>query len=212
MLTVMPPSFEPAAASPPIADEAALLARLHEGDEAAFEETVRRYGPPLSAVLRRYLPDEHEAQDALQDTFLSAFKALPRFQAESTLGTWLHRIAVNAALMKLRTRRRHPERPIDELLPTFLDDGHRAEPRGPWAPRPDDVAVGRENVELVRRAIDRLPESYRTVLLLRDIDERTTEETAALLEMSVANVKTRLHRARQALRELLDRELGEKRS
>jgi RNA polymerase sigma-70 factor (ECF subfamily) len=212
MLTVMSPSPEPAAAASSSADEVALVTRLRSGDESAFEETVRRYGPPLAAVLRRYLPDEHEAQDALQDAFLSAFKALPRFQGESTLGTWLHRIAVNAALMKLRTRRRRPERPIDDLLPSYLEDGHRAEPRGAWSPRPDEVAVGRENVALVRRAIDQLPESYRTVLLLRDIDEHTTEETAELLELSVANVKTRLHRARQALRELLDQELGGKQS
>lgn len=213
MLTDMSPSPEAAAALPSsFADEATLVARLRAGDEAAFEEAVRRYGPPLSAVIRRYLPDEHEAQDALQDAFLSAFKALSQFQADSALGTWLHRIAVNAALMKLRTRRRRPERPIEDLLPKFFDDGHRADPRGPWSLQPDDVAVGRENVERVRRAIDQLPESYRIVLLLRDIDERTTEETATLLEMSIANVKTRLHRARQALRELLDREFGESRS
>ena len=82
MRTVMSPSPETAAAATSSVDEAALVARLQAGDERAFEETVRRYGPPLSAVVRRYLTDEHEAQDALQDTFLSAFKALPRFQGD----------------------------------------------------------------------------------------------------------------------------------
>lgn len=191
-----------------VEDEAALLARMQSGDDVAFEEAVERYGPPLLSVIRRYLPEENDANDALQETFLSAFKALDRFQGESSLGTWLHRIAVNAALMKLRTRRRHPEQALDGLLPSFLDDGHRAGPRGSWSVAPDDEAIAGETRALVRKAIDELPESYRTVLMLRDIDERTTEETAELLELSPANVKTRLHRARQALRELLDRRLG----
>jgi RNA polymerase sigma-70 factor (ECF subfamily) len=195
----------------PAADlsEADLLALLRAGDDEAFEELIRRHGPQMLAVIRRYLPEESDAQDALQEALLSVFKAIERFQGDSSLATWLHRIAVNAALMRLRTRRRRPEKPIEDLLPHFSDDGHRTEPRADWSVRPDDAAQNAELRGIVRTAIDELPESYRTILLLRDIEERSTEEVADLLELSLANVKTRLHRARQALRELLDRRLGE---
>lgn len=205
----MVPSSNPAAAASAAEAETQLIARLQAGDDAAFDEVVRGYGPQLLAVLHRYLPDESDAHDALQETFLSMFKAIGRFAGDSSLGTWLHRIAVNAALMKLRRRRRKPEQSLDELLPKFTLDGHRAQPRGAWSNVPDEAALGRETRTLVRTAIDQLPEGYRTVLLLRDIEERPTEEVAELLELTPANVKTRLHRARQALRELLDRTYGE---
>lgn len=205
----MVPSSNPAAAASAPEAESQLIARLQAGDDAAFDEVVRGYGPQLLAVLHRYLPDESDAHDALQETFLSMFKSIGRFAGDSSLGTWLHRIAVNAALMKLRRRRRKPEQSLDDLLPKFTLDGHRAGPRGAWSNVPDEAALGRETRTLVRAAIDQLPEGYRTVLLLRDIEERPTEEVAELLELTVANVKTRLHRARQALRELLDRTYGE---
>jgi RNA polymerase sigma-70 factor (ECF subfamily) len=205
----MVPSSNPAAAASAAEAESQLIARLQAGDDGAFDEVVRGYGPQLLAVLHRYLPDESDAHDALQETFLSMFKAIGRFAGDSTLATWLHRIAVNAALMKLRRRRRKPEQSLDDLLPKFTLDGHRAQPRGAWSSVPDEAALGRETRMLVRAAIDQLPEGYRTVLLLRDIEERPTEEVAELLELTPANVKTRLHRARQALRELLDRTYGE---
>jgi RNA polymerase sigma-70 factor, ECF subfamily len=188
--------------------EERLIEGLRAGDDAAYEQLVRTFGPRLLAVIRRFLPSEDDGQDALQDAFLSAFKAIDRFQGDSSLGTWLHRIAVNAALMKLRSRKRRPERPIEDLLPRFLEDGHREHAGPAWAVSHDTAVADRETRELVRRLIDQLPDSYRTILLLRDIEERSTEETAGILELSVANVKTRLHRARQALRELLDPYLG----
>lgn len=189
-------------------DEALLVARLQAGDASAFERLVRAYGPRMLAVIRQLLPQEQDGCDALQDAFLSAFKSIGRFQGESALGTWLHRIAVNAALMKLRTARRRPERPIEELLPQFLEDGHRKHHGRVWTISADSAALDRELQQIVRACIEQLPDSYRVVLVLRDLEERSTEETAELLEMSVANVRTRLHRARQALRELLDPYLG----
>jgi RNA polymerase sigma-70 factor (ECF subfamily) len=199
---------EPAAPRMPVG-EAALVERLRAGDNRAFEELVRTYGPAMTSVIRRYLPSESDSNDALQDAFLSAFKAIDRFEGAAGLATWLHRIAVNAALMKLRTRRRKPETSIDDLLPKFLDDGHREVPAHDWAPTPDRIAENEETRHAVRQAIRELPEQFRAVLLLRDIEERSTDETAELLELSVANVKTRLHRARQALAQLLARRFGE---
>jgi RNA polymerase sigma-70 factor (ECF subfamily) len=182
-----------------------FIDRMLRGEEAAFEELVRTYGGRLLAVTRRYLPSEDDARDAVQDAFLSAFRSLDRFEGQSKLSTWLHRIAVNAALMKLRTRRRKPEQSIEELLPGFLEDGHMSQQASEWrTTRFEDVAERREIAELVRLNIDRLPEGYRNVLKLRDIEEFNTEETAEAMGISVNAVKTRLHRARLALRELLE--------
>jgi len=185
-------------------DEAELLARLRAGDDAAYEWLVRTHSGRLLAVARRFLRSEEDARDAVQEAFVNAFRSIDRFEGGSLLSTWLHRIVVNACLMRLRSRRRKPEERIDDLLPRYLDDGHAAAPTGPWRP---DVGHRLEQAEVrqqVRAAIDRLPDSYRTVLLLRDIEEFDTDEAAEALGISRAAVKTRLHRARQALREQLD--------
>lgn len=184
-------------------DETALVARLQSGDEAAFETLVREYGPRMLAVIRRYLKNDEEAQDALQEALLSVYRGIHRFEGQAQLATWLHRIAANAALMRLR-RRRIDETSIDNLLPKFLEDGHQAHKNPAWNRTPSSALEERETAALVRRAIDDLPEHFRAILLLRDIEERSTEETAQLLDLSIGAVKTRLHRARQALRAMLD--------
>jgi RNA polymerase sigma-70 factor (ECF subfamily) len=189
--------------------ELALLERLRAGDEAAYEALVRTHGPRLLAVARRFLRSEEDARDAVQDAFLSAFRAVDAFQGGARLSTWLHRIVVNAALMKLRTRRRKPEQPIEELLPSFLEDGHMAAPASPWRSEEMDPVERRELSRLLSEAIEALPESYRNVLLLRDIEDLDTEETARAMGISPGAVKTRLHRARQALRGLLEPHLRE---
>ena len=188
-------------------DDEALLTRLRAKDDRAFEALVRRYMARLLSVARRFLKNEEDARDAVQDAFMSAFRSIDGFQSGSKLSTWLHRIVVNAALMKLRTRRRHPEQGIDELLPRFQPDGHQVEESVDWNASAEDIVAREETRELVRRNIDRLPESYRVVLLMRDIEEMTTEETAKALGITTAAVKVRLHRARQALRKLLDDEM-----
>ena len=184
-------------------DEPGLIARLRDGHEAAFEELVRRHGPRLLAVARRILHNEADARDAVQEAFVSAFRALQSFEGQARLSTWLHRIAVNAALMRLRARRRKPEEPIEDLLPRFLEDGHHAAPPTPW-PSAERLVAEREVRDFVRAAIDRLPESYREVLLLRDIEELDTAAAADVLGITENLVKVRLHRARQALRTLLE--------
>lgn len=189
--------------TPDFASERPFLDRLRRNDEAAFEELVRRETPHLLAVARRMLRQEEDAQDAVQQAFLSAFRALPSFNGQCRLSTWLHRIVTNMALMKLRTRSRKPEQGIEELLPRFLDDGHHAEPMSDWSVAADRLMEQREVRSQVRAAIDQLPEAFRTVLLLRDIEELDTDETARLLGLTTGAVKTRLHRARQALATLL---------
>ena len=184
--------------------EADLLTRLRNGDDAAYSELVRENAGRLLAVIRRYLRDESEAQDALQETFISAFKALDRFEGGSKLSTWLHRIAVNAALMRIRSRQRRPEEPIEEWLPRFSDEGRHQRHVAPWPAQALARLERREVRQTVRKAINRLPETHRNVLLLRDIEEFDTATTADLLGISPNAVKIRLHRARQALRTLIE--------
>jgi RNA polymerase sigma-70 factor (ECF subfamily) len=198
--TSPPPAIAP---SPSIPGDADLLARLRTGDEAAYEELVRAETRHLLGVARRLLRNEEDAQDAVQQAFLSAFRALPEFNGQSRLTTWLHRIVTNAALMKLRTRGRRPEDSIEDLLPTFLEDGHHTEQFTEWALPADRKLLRRETRAQVRAAIDALPDGYRTVLLLRDIEEMSTEEAARNLGLNPNTVKIRLHRARQALLKLL---------
>lgn len=204
-----PPSGTDRGGDAEAAAEAALLARLRAGEDAAYDELVRLHGGRLLAVARRFLRSEEDARDALQDAFLSAFRSIERFEGNARLSTWLHRIVVNASLMKLRTRRRKPEQPIDELLPGFLEDGHMQAPASPWRAVELDGAERSQLRELLLRSIDELPEGYRNVLMLRDIEELDTEETAEIMGMTPGAVKTRLHRARQALRSLLAPHLEE---
>jgi RNA polymerase sigma-70 factor (ECF subfamily) len=189
------------------AAEAALLERLRAGEDAAFEELVRTHGGRMLAVARRFLRSEDDAQDAVQDAFLSAFKALDRFEGKSRLSTWLHRIVVNASLMKIRRRKRKPETSLEDLQPGYREDGRIADPPEPWVLPADRTAERNEIFRKVRAAIDELPDNYRTVLLLRDIEELDTAETAELLGVTPNAVKIRLHRARLALRERIDPEL-----
>ena len=186
------------------ASEAAFITRLRAGEPDAFEQLVRNYTPPLLRVARRLLGNDDEARDALQDAFISVFRSIRNFEAGSRLSTWLHRVVVNAALMKLRTRRRHPEEEIEKYLPLFQEDGHQIVPSVEWMESAETALQRKEMRQLVRAAIDRLPDTYRTVLLLRDIEEMSTAETAEILGISTTAAKLRLHRARQALRTQLD--------
>ena len=199
-----PLNLEPTARPTPSLQSEALLARLRVREDAAFEELVRTYTSRLLAVARRILGSHEEAKDVVQETFLAAFQSLDRFRGEASLGTWLSRIAVNQCLMKLRSRRRKPEQSIEDLLPTFLPDGHQVRESALWEVSIDTEVERNEVLALVRQAIDRLPPNYRTVLLLRDIEELSTEEVAGMLGITSNAVKVRLHRARQALRTLLE--------
>jgi RNA polymerase sigma-70 factor (ECF subfamily) len=183
--------------------EDSLVARLRCGDERAYEELVRTYGGRLLGVARRIVHREEDARDAVQDAFVSAFRAIGTFDGGSRVITWLHRITVNAALMKLRRARRRPEVALEELLPVFDADGHHALEVKDWDDAERSILRGEARSQ-VRACIERLPVGYRAVLILRDVEEMTTEETARALGLATGAVKTRLHRARQALRALLE--------
>jgi RNA polymerase sigma-70 factor (ECF subfamily) len=196
---------EPLPREPAGSEEEHLLAGLRRGEETAFERLVRTHGGRMLSVARRLLRDDDEARDVVQEAFLSAFRSIGSFEGSCRLATWLHRIVVNCALMKLRSAPKKHEEPIDDLLPKFAEDGHRVDHGASGWAEPADALLQRNEVRsLVRRSIDRLPETYRTVLLFRDIEGLGTAEVAELLGITENAVKVRLHRARQALRTLLD--------
>lgn len=189
-----------------LVDEAALVAAIRDGHDWAFEAMVRLHGGKLLAVARRLMRNDEDARDVVQAAYLSAWRSMHDFAGASRLSTWLHRIVVNTALMRLRSRRRKPEESIDALLPEFQEDGHHVERFSEWAAPADELLERKETRATVRACIERLPENYRTVVILRDIEERSTQEVAEALTLTEAAVKVRLHRARQALSTLLRQE------
>ncbi len=175
-------------------------------DKAVTEQFVRANLGWMLAVAKRIVKDSASAEDVVQDAFSNVFKNLETFRGDAALKTWMHRIVVNQALMALRRQRRRNEQPIDELLPEFDRDGCRIdEPSmlSDIARTPEAMLLSADRRQQVLASIERLPDSYRVVLMLRDIEELTTSEVAEMTGLSEANVKVRLHRARAALKKLL---------
>lgn len=185
-------------------DEGELVARLQAGDERAFEVLVRRESGRLLAAARRLVRDEAAAYDCVQEAFLSAHKAIGSFEPRSSIGAWLHRITINAALMRLRKERRLAETPIDDLLPSFDSDGWRQDLVEVPRSDPESELERRRIAEFVRSKIDVLPEGYRTALVLRDLEGWSTREAAEALGIAEGAMKVRLHRARAALKRLIE--------
>ena len=184
--------------------EADLIERLRAGDNDAFELLVRKYGGRMLATARHILQSESDARDAVQEALISVFRSIANFAGEAALTTWLHRIVVNAALMQMRSRRRRAEESIENLLPRFDESGGWADESYPSTPVAD-MQECRERLSLLRKCLEQLPDRYRIVLTLRDIEDLDTEQTARMLNVTTNAVKVRLHRARQALKTLVER-------
>jgi RNA polymerase sigma-70 factor (ECF subfamily) len=163
----------------------------------------------LAYGITRSAPD---AEEVVQDVFLQIINKGAGFEGRAALGSWIYRITTNLSLNKRRGKRREVETSLDELLPTYLPDGHRAGDRAfvvaDWSATPEGALLSGESRRVLEAAIDHLPEHYRAVLVLRDVEELSNEEVAQIVGDTVAAVKTRLHRARMALREQLTRQLG----
>ena len=197
------PAAPPPTAAAPVSDEE-LVARARAKDFGAFEQLLDRYEDKIFRLAYRFVRNETEAKEVLQDTFLSIWRKLDTFKGDSQFGSWLYRVAANTALMRLRAQRRHPEVSTEELPAGYLDTFGALPPTGEnWAKRPDDELQSDELRRHIQSATDALPEIYRTVFLLRDVEGLSTEETAEILDISVPTVKTRLHRARIALRDTI---------
>ena len=184
--------------------DAAIICRLLSRNRTAVGSFVRENAGWMHRVARRYVGDDALAEDCVQESFASMFLALQRFEQRSRLKSWLHRIVVNTALMKLRSIRRRREDPIDEVMPALDCDGARI--NGDWSDNatPSDILDRVETTAVVVQAIDRLPENYRVVLRLLDIDGLDTSAAATALKLSHSNVKVRLHRARSALKKMIE--------
>jgi len=192
--------------SAPVTEDLDLVALAAAGNGGAFSELVARHQDRVYAVAMHLLRDAAEAEEVVQETFLAALEKLAGFRGDAAFTTWLHRVAANAALMRLRKRRRAPDgladEPIEELLPRFDAQGHLVAdgPGHDWSKRADEQLADRQVRQAVEAAVQNLPEDYRIVFLLRDVEGLSSEAMAELLGISVAAVKSRLHRARLALR------------
>lgn len=198
--------MQAAAPNPSSLDDDALLRRIRAGDRDAFSDLMRRFNRRLYRVARSVLRDDAEAEDALQDAYLQAYRALPGFRGESALGTWLTRIVVNAALMRQRKTGRLAD--VIELGADFgSDDAILPRDRLDEPAQPELAALRAQTRRLIETGIDKLPAAFRTVFVLRAVEELTVEQTAATLDIPAATVRTRYFRARAMLREALAREI-----
>ena len=179
-----------------------LVVEAQKGDTRAFDELVVRYRDKVYRLAYKILRNEDDAAEALQDAFTSAFRGLKGFKAESTFSTWLYRIATNASLMKYR-KRRDDHVSLEQSQSLQHDSEPMAIPD--WSQQPLEELLDAETREVMEEGLRRLPEELRTVFILRDEDGRSNAEVAQMLDLSVAAVKSRLHRARIALRDRLDR-------
>lgn len=191
-----------------------LVVRSQGGDGSAFAVLVERHQRQLYRLALRMTGSEADAQEVLQEAFLNAYQKLPNFRGEAQFSSWLYRIAANSALMRLRRKRRAPdtlpEQPLEVQGPKFSAEGQLdPPPHSDWSQRADEAMQTRELGAAIETAVKGLPDDYRTVFLLKDVDGLSNEDIATALELTVPAVKSRLHRARLALREKLGEFFGE---
>ena len=185
----------------PVSEELMLVNAARGGDVGAFEQLVKKYDRNVFRIANHITQNREDAEDVVQDAFLKAYQNLGQFQGQSKFYTWLVRIAVNEALMRLRRRR--PERMVS--LDEDINTGEDTIPRevADWSPNPEQLYNQSELREILQKTIQGLPPSFRTVFVLRDVEGLSTEETADALGLSIPAVKSRLLRARLQLRERL---------
>ena len=189
-------------------DESALVAQAKAGDQNAFAELVQKYERKIYRLAKNITRNDEDAEDVLQDAFLKAYTHLDNFKGDSKFYTWIVRIAVNEALMRLRKRRSDRSVPLDE--PVELGEETVQREIAVWEDNPEQQYSQEEWRRILDEAVDSLKPDFRTVFVLRDIEELSTEETAETLGISVPAVKSRLLRARLALRERLTRQFKRK--
>jgi len=186
-------------------EDRALLERAQDGDVDAFESLVERHKDRLYGLALRMTRSEADAAEVVQDAFLAAYQNLKRFRGEAAFGSWVHRIAANTALMRLRHQRVVQAASEELLSPEFTERGSLAEvPEVDWSRGADEKVLDEELGRAIRQGTDALPEGYREVFLLKDVEGMSYEEISEMMGISVPAVKSRLHRARLALREKID--------
>src|SRR6476646_12216290 len=195
--------------SEPVSDELALVQAAKGGDVGAFEQLIKRYDRNVFRIAQHITQNREDAEDVVQDAFIKAYQNLEQFQGNSKFYTWLVRIAVNEALMKLRRRR--PERTVSLDEDVKTEEGSIPREVADWAPNPEQLYGTSELGDILKKTIQGLSEGFRTVFVLRDVEGLSTEETAEMMGLSVPAVKSRLLRARLQLRERLAKYFKSKR-
>jgi RNA polymerase sigma-70 factor (ECF subfamily) len=188
-----------------IADEKLIELFISANDESAFEEIVNRYGDKIYGLALRITRDHHSTEEILQEVFLTLIKSVDTFRGDAKFSTWLYRVAVNASYMRLRADKKHEG---DISLEDYAPYNEVGCLQGrisikDWSDKPDKVLFSKEAMGIIEKAIDELPEPYRVVFHLRDVEGLSNEEVANILELSVPAVKSRHHRARLYLRDKL---------
>ncbi len=182
-------------------DERQLIDSLRKGEEEAYQELLELYLPQVYRLAHGITQDPMEAQDVAQEVFLSIFKKVKEFQGNSSLLTWIYRIAVNASLDKVRSRHRRKETvSLEEYLPSFTPEGRHANEIADWSEAPLDRLLNREARHKIQEALDALHDDLRVVLVMKDVEGFPLKEICDILELSLPAVKSRLHRARLVLR------------
>ncbi len=199
-------TIQPIAAPDEQHPDVALVAKVRAGDIAAYDTLVRKYERQIFRIAQHITQNREDAEDVMQDAFLKAYEKLDQFQGNSKFYTWLVRIAVNESLMRLRKRRTGKLVSMDEDVTT--EEGSVPRDFADWAPNPEQNYTQSELAEILKKTIQGLPQGFRVVFVLRDVDGLSTEETAETLGLSVPAVKSRLLRARLQLRERLTRYFG----
>ena len=190
----------------PVTDlDATLVERARGGDPAAFEDLMLRYEDKVYRLAMGMMKNREDALDAVQDAFLSVFRKLDTFKGESAFSTWLYKIALNSVYMRLRSRARHDRTEPIENLEQILDPASIRDlvPTFSWSSRADDLLLRKELARELRNAVASLPEDYRVIFTLREVEGLSNQEVADILGISLAATKTRLHRARLFLRHRL---------
>jgi len=193
-------------------DDRTLLDKAVAGDAGALEALMGRHAGRVYRLAYGITRNPADAEEVVQDVFLTVVRKGGSFEGQATLATWMYRVTMNAALNRRRGKRRELEVSLEEHLPTYTENGHRAGDRSDllvdWSSTPEERVLSGESRRVLENAIDSLPDHYRAVLVLRDVEELSNEEVASIVGDSLASVKSRLHRARMALREQLTRHFG----
>ena len=193
-------------------DDRLLLDRAVGGDAGALESLMTRHSGRVFRLAYGITRSQADAEEIVQDVFLTMVRKGASFEGHAALTSWMYRLTTNVALNKRRGKRRELEVSLEEHLPTYKEDGHRDGDRSyvlaDWSDTPEQKLMSGEARKILESAIDTLPDHYRAVLILRDVEELSNEEVAAIVDDSLGSVKSRLHRARMALREQLTRHLG----
>lgn len=184
-------------------EDQALVEGLQAGESRAVESLVDRYGGWIHRVVRRLLDDPRDVEEVTQDVLLTVVRKIGTFNGDAAFSSWLYRIAANAAYGRLRIKRSRPEVSLEPFLVVFDDEGRHAQPVADWSHRLEDPAVTEETKATLERSLGQLHEAYRTVILLHDVEGLSNKEVAAALGLTVAAVKSRVHRARLVLRQAL---------